>query len=48
MSEPRVRAPLRWLRYASRSANALVKVESSIEAAKAGAEAHADRYDTRV
>lgn len=36
------------LRSASQSANALVNVEPSIDAAKAGAEAHAGRYDTRV
>ena len=36
------------LRYASQSANALVAAGLSSEAAKAAAEAHADRYDTRA
>jgi hypothetical protein len=35
-------------RYASQSANALLKVEASDDAAKAAAEDHADRYDTRA
>lgn len=36
------------LRYASQSANALIGPGLSREAAKAAAEAHADRYDTRA
>ncbi len=36
------------LRYASQSANALLGAGLLPEAAKAAAEAHADRYDTRV
>ena len=36
------------LRYASQSANALLGAGLSPEAAKAAAEAHADRYDPRV
>lgn len=36
------------LRYASQSANALVMRESSVEAARAAADVHADRYDTRA
>ena len=36
------------LRYATQSANALITIEPSVDAAKAGAEAHADRYDTRA
>lgn len=36
------------LRYASQSANALLGAGLSPEAAKAAAEAHAARYDTRV
>lgn len=35
-------------RYASQSANALIGAGLSREAAKAAAEAHADRYDTRA
>lgn len=35
-------------RYASQSANALIRVEGSADAAKAAAEDHADRYDTRA
>jgi hypothetical protein len=35
-------------RYASQSANALIRLESSADAAKAAAEDHADRYDTRA
>lgn len=35
------------LRYASQSANSVVVREASIEAARAAAEVHADRYDTR-
>lgn len=36
------------LRYASQSANALLGAGLSPEAAKAAAEAHASRYDTRA
>lgn len=36
------------LRYASQSANALLGTDLAPEAAKAAAEAHAARYDTRV
>jgi hypothetical protein len=36
------------LRYASQSANDLVIRESTIEAARAAADVHADRYDTRA
>jgi len=36
------------LRYASQSANELLGVALSPDAARARAEAHADRYDTRV
>jgi hypothetical protein len=36
------------LRYASQSANDLVIHESTIEAARAAADVHADRYDTRA
>jgi len=36
------------LRYASQSANALIGSGLSREEAKAAAEAHADRYDTRA
>lgn len=36
------------LRYASQSANGVVIREASIEAARAAAEVHADRYDTRA
>ena len=35
-------------RYASQSANALIGAGLSSVAAKAAAEAHADRYDTRA
>lgn len=35
-------------RYASQSANALIGSGLSSDAAKAAAEAHADRYDTRA
>jgi|GEM_PF-2058497 len=35
-------------RYASQSANALIGSDLSSDAAKAAAEAHADRYDTRA
>lgn len=35
-------------RYASQSANALIGAGLSSAAAKAAAEAHADRYDTRA
>ena len=35
------------LRYASQSANSTVIREASIEAARAAADVHADRYDTR-
>lgn len=35
-------------RYASQSGNELLGVCASIDAARARAEAHADRYDTRV
>lgn len=36
------------LRYASQSGNSLVVREGSVEAARAAAEVHADRYDTRA
>jgi hypothetical protein len=36
------------LRYASQSANSLLIREASIEAARAAADVHADRYDTRA
>ncbi len=36
------------LRYASQSANSVVIREASIEAARAAADVHADRYDTRA
>jgi hypothetical protein len=36
------------LRYASQSANSLVLHERSVEAARAAADVHADRYDTRA
>ena len=36
------------LRYASQSANSVVIREASVEAARAAADVHADRYDTRA
>ena len=36
------------LRYASQSGNSVVVREASIEAARAAADVHADRYDTRA
>ena len=35
-------------RYASQSANSLIRVEATADAAKAAAEDHADRYDSRA
>ena len=36
------------LRYASQSANAVIVRETTADAARAAAEVHADRYDTRA